>query len=76
MCRADTAIFPYHWSDVNRVPNPTWRQRHECADWQKLEEWLEPRRVDIHSPNVLVHPKYGTSEPLRILRCRHAHNPA
>ncbi|KZM25849.1 uncharacterized protein EKO05_0009063 [Ascochyta rabiei] len=63
MCRADPMIFPYHWVDANRVPNPTWIQNHECVDWDHFEEWLETRRVDIHAPNVLVHPLYGPTYP-------------
>ncbi|KAI3325013.1 hypothetical protein HD806DRAFT_491739 [Xylariaceae sp. AK1471] len=63
MCRADTMIFPYHWSERNRVPNPTWVQKHECVDWNKLTEWLETRRVDIKALNMLVHPQYGPSYP-------------
>lgn len=59
MCRADTAIFPYHWSDATRLPNPTWVQKHECINWNRLEEWLESRRIDILTPGMLVHPKYG-----------------
>ncbi|KAI0013867.1 hypothetical protein F4779DRAFT_624985 [Xylariaceae sp. FL0662B] len=63
MCRADTTIFPYHWSEKNRVPNPTWVQKHECVDWEIFTEWLESRRVDIKKPNMLVHPLYGPSYP-------------
>ncbi|KAG5985961.1 hypothetical protein E4U43_005777 [Claviceps pusilla] len=63
MCRADTAIFTYHWNDATRLPNPTWMQKHQCLDWELLEEWLESRRIDIHSPNLLVHPKYGPAYP-------------
>lgn len=59
MCRADTAIFTYHWNDATRLPNPTWMQKHQCLDWESLEEWLESRRIDIYTPNLLVHPKYG-----------------
>lgn len=59
MCRADTAIFTYHWNDATRLPNPTWMQMHQCRDWESLEEWLESRRIDIYTPNLLVHPKYG-----------------
>ncbi|KAK8014036.1 hypothetical protein PG990_007332 [Apiospora arundinis] len=59
MCRPDTSVFPYFWSDVNRYPNPRWNQNHQCVDWEKFEEFLEPRRVDIFAPNVMVHPKYG-----------------
>lgn len=59
MCRADTAIFTYHWNDATRLPNPTWGQKHQCLDWGLLEKWLDSRRIDIHSPNLLVHPKYG-----------------
>ncbi|KND86886.1 hypothetical protein TOPH_08479 [Tolypocladium ophioglossoides CBS 100239] len=65
MCRADTSIYPYFWSDSNRYPNPKWERRHECVDWEKLEEFLEARRVDIFVSNMLVHPKYvaGPSFP-------------
>ncbi|KAI0184828.1 hypothetical protein EV127DRAFT_223857 [Xylaria flabelliformis] len=63
MCRADTMIFPYHWSERNRVPNPTWAQKHKCVDWSELTEWLETRRVDIKALNMLVHPQYGPSYP-------------
>ncbi|KAG5914369.1 hypothetical protein E4U42_000526 [Claviceps africana] len=63
MCRADTAIFTYHWNDATRLPNPTWAQKHQCLDWELLEGWLEERRIDIMSPNLLVHPKYGPAYP-------------
>ncbi|KAJ4163954.1 hypothetical protein LMH87_005651 [Akanthomyces muscarius] len=63
MCRADTAIFTYHWNDATRLPNPTWMQMHQCRDWESLEEWLESRRIDIYTPNLLVHPKYGPAYP-------------
>ncbi|PFH57163.1 hypothetical protein XA68_15423 [Ophiocordyceps unilateralis] len=63
MCRADTAIFPYHWTDGTRLPSPTWFQKHECVDWDDLTGWLEKRRIDIYEPNLLVHPKYGPAYP-------------
>ncbi|RYP66183.1 hypothetical protein DL769_006084 [Monosporascus sp. CRB-8-3] len=63
MCRADTMIFPYHWVDFTRVPAPTWVQKHECVNWDRLEAWLETRKVDIRAPNMMVHPKYGPAYP-------------
>ncbi|TRX93469.1 hypothetical protein FHL15_005744 [Xylaria flabelliformis] len=63
MCRADMMIFSYHWSERNRVPNPTWALKYECVDWKKLAEGLETRRVDIKALKMLVHPQYGPSYP-------------
>lgn len=76
MCRADTAIFPYHWSDLNRVPNPTWEQEHQCIDWSKLEEFLDERKLDLHEPNVLLHPKYGKFFQLRFQCLCSYHSPS
>lgn len=59
MCRADTAIFPYHWTNVTRLPSPTWVQKHECVNWDRLTEWLDERQIDAFAPNMLVHPEFG-----------------
>ena len=63
MCHADTTIIPFHWRDDLRTPAPTWAQKHECIDWDRLTEWLDTRVIDIHEPGMLVHPMYGLSFP-------------
>jgi adenine deaminase len=59
MCRADLSPMTFFWTMNSRVPETDFAANHECANWDKVEEWLEERRVDIYAPGVLNHPVYG-----------------
>ncbi|KAJ6784143.1 hypothetical protein PWT90_04173 [Aphanocladium album] len=58
MCLADVGIITYQWSDDRLVPiaNST---THQCANWNKLDDWTNKRTVDMMKPGWLIHPSKG-----------------
>ncbi|KAI0432185.1 hypothetical protein F5Y09DRAFT_166537 [Xylaria sp. FL1042] len=63
MCRADMSPMTFDWTLKSRVPEANFDTDHECINWNKVEAWLEERRVDIYAPGILNHPVYGPSYP-------------
>ncbi|KND91184.1 hypothetical protein TOPH_04037 [Tolypocladium ophioglossoides CBS 100239] len=59
MCRADLSPMTFFWTPNSRVPETDFNTPHECVNWDKVEAWLEERRIDIYAPGVLNHPVFG-----------------
>jgi hypothetical protein len=34
---------------------------HTCRNWDAVDVWAKERKVDMYSPGLLVHPKFGES---------------
>jgi hypothetical protein len=60
MCRADTSLITFEFHDVTRLPNPKFENVHQCVSWNKLTDWLDSRMIDVFTPGILTHPKWGT----------------
>lgn len=61
VCRADTSITTFRWleSEVEKgvvKASPKMGMQHECMNWDTLQEWIEPRRLDLYDPSVLGEP--------------------
>ncbi|PMB69877.1 hypothetical protein BM221_004524 [Beauveria bassiana] len=58
MCLADIGIITYQWTEDRMVPiaNST---THQCANWNKLDDWTKKRSVDMMKPGWLIHPTKG-----------------
>ena len=44
---------------VQRAPFGIDQGRHQCKDWNRIEEWMKSRTVDIYQPGLLMHPEFG-----------------
>ncbi|PLB39763.1 oxidase ustYa family protein [Aspergillus candidus] len=58
-CNADLTVFPMQWGTETRIPLGIDQGQHQCKDWGRIEEWMKTRSVDIYTPGLLVHPKFG-----------------
>jgi hypothetical protein len=47
MCNFDTGIIPYNWVRDHNNPTPNSNTMHKCVDWEKLQDWLKSRAVEI-----------------------------
>ena len=59
MCQADTTILTMKWGQHKPVPSANLNSPHECVNWERLQEWVEPHSIDILADGVLVHPDFG-----------------
>ncbi|KAJ8125400.1 hypothetical protein O1611_g8239 [Lasiodiplodia mahajangana] len=62
MCHADIGLITFQWSPTSRIPiaNAT---THQCAKWDKIDQWTKERTVDMMKPGWLVHPTKGPAFP-------------
>ncbi|KAI9043189.1 oxidase ustYa family protein [Aspergillus affinis] len=58
-CNADLTIFPMQWGVGQRIPFGIDQGRHQCKDWNRIDDWMRSRSVDIYEPGLLMHPKLG-----------------
>jgi len=63
MCQGDTTLLTMKWADTGARPIGNLTSPHECVNWDRLMEWVEPNSVDVFANGVLVHPKFGTYTP-------------
>ena len=61
MCQADTTLLTMAWGKHGPLPISNFTSPHECVNWDRLMEWVEPRSFDAFEEGMLVHPKFGTS---------------
>jgi hypothetical protein len=62
MCHGDVGFMTYHWDMED--PVPYWKAAdHTCVDFEGLRSWMMERKVAIHEPGFLVHPKFGPPYP-------------
>lgn len=67
ICRADTSMITYWWTDVSRVPETDFFGYHQCVNWDLLMTWFKERYVNVYETGILNHPKYGMSTVYRKL---------
>lgn len=63
ICRADTSMITYWWTDVSRVPETDFFGYHQCVNWDLLMTWFKERYVNVYETGILNHPKYGQTYP-------------
>lgn len=49
----------HSYQNRTRIPLGIDQGQHQCKDWGRIEEWMKTRSVDIYTPGLLVHPKFG-----------------
>ncbi|KAL2063094.1 hypothetical protein VTL71DRAFT_6166 [Oculimacula yallundae] len=59
LCQADTTPITMLWHDDFYRPIANMTSPHECVNWDRLMEWVEPHAVDLAQEGYLVHPKTG-----------------
>ncbi|MCJ1235864.1 hypothetical protein MMC14_003837 [Varicellaria rhodocarpa] len=47
------------WGKHGPLPISNFTSPHECVNWDRLMEWVEPRSFDAFEEGMLVHPKFG-----------------
>ena len=68
MCNPDLSLITYHWIN-NTAQHPddpslrlptTWdHARHECANWESIDQWAAERAVDLYDYKLLEPPTQG-----------------
>lgn len=64
MCRGDTSPITFFWQDDTLLPKTDFQTDHQCVNWEKLDEWVMERTVDVFAPGILTHPILGNVAPL------------
>lgn len=59
MCQGDTTVLTMMWANYRLRPIGNLTSPHECVNWDRLMEWVEPHSVDLTVDGYLVHPKFG-----------------
>ncbi|PWY65995.1 hypothetical protein BO70DRAFT_366615 [Aspergillus heteromorphus CBS 117.55] len=59
MCQGDTTVLTMMWADYRLRPIGNLTSPHECVNWDRLMEWVEPNSRDLTQEGWLVHPKFG-----------------
>jgi hypothetical protein len=47
MCNFDTGLIPYNWVLNHNNPTPNSNAMHKCVNWDRLQDWLKSRAVEI-----------------------------
>lgn len=63
MCQGDTALITMMFADYSLRPIGNFTSPHECVNWPRLMEWVEPNSRDLAQEGWLVHPKFGEALP-------------
>ncbi|PYH94052.1 hypothetical protein BO71DRAFT_477182 [Aspergillus ellipticus CBS 707.79] len=58
-CHADPTFIPIHWTTNDAGPVAADDGTHQCANWEKVEQWMADRSFDPFEPGLLVHPIFG-----------------
>ncbi|KAL5357359.1 hypothetical protein BJX96DRAFT_172452 [Aspergillus floccosus] len=58
-CNADLTVFPMQWGAGQRIPFGIDQGRHQCKDWDRIQDWAKQRSFDIYKPGLIVHPTLG-----------------
>lgn len=61
MCNFDTGILPYNWVLDHDNPTPNANTMHKCVDWERLQNWLKNRAVEIPEGFTWVQPEDAVS---------------
>lgn len=58
-CQGDTTILTMKWGPRGPLPIGDLSNPHECVNWERLMEWVEPHAFDAFADGVLMHPEFG-----------------
>lgn len=47
MCNFDPGIIPYYWVNKHNQPTPDGNTFHKCVNWDRIQDWLKDRAVDM-----------------------------
>jgi hypothetical protein len=47
MCHFDLGLVTYDWVLEHPNPTPNSNAMHKCANWEKAQEWLKGRAVEV-----------------------------
>ncbi|KAI0205235.1 hypothetical protein F4808DRAFT_456233 [Astrocystis sublimbata] len=59
MCQGDPTILTMKWGLISPLPIGNLTSPHECVNWEKLMEWVQPNSIDVFQDGMLVHPQNG-----------------
>ncbi|KAI1183513.1 hypothetical protein F5B17DRAFT_448291 [Nemania serpens] len=59
MCQGDPTLLTMKWSRRNPLPIGNLTSPHECVNWDRLMEWVQPNSIDVLQDGILVHPENG-----------------
>ncbi|KAI0016888.1 hypothetical protein F4780DRAFT_757603 [Xylariomycetidae sp. FL0641] len=62
ICHGDVGMVIYSWTPDSIKPGAN-GTAHQCVDWPKIDHWARDRALDMYSPGLLVHPKFGAVYP-------------
>ncbi|MCJ1350915.1 MAG: hypothetical protein MMC33_000897 [Icmadophila ericetorum] len=62
-CAADTTVIPLKWGVSQRMPLGQDTGKHQCANWERLDNWMKDRTFDPMKPGYLIHPTLGPAYP-------------
>ncbi|KAG2420262.1 hypothetical protein HFD88_005063 [Aspergillus terreus] len=58
-CNADLTVFPMQWGAGQRIPFGIDQGRHQCKDWDRIQDWAKQRSFNIYKPGLIMHPTLG-----------------
>ena len=61
MCRGDVSLVTFDWVPSTRLPLANFSRPHECANFEKINQWSREHAVDAFEPGLLHHPVLGKS---------------
>ena len=47
MCKFDTTVIPLNWVRTHQNPTPNGNTIHKCVNWDRLQDWLKERAVEM-----------------------------
>ncbi|KAI8633285.1 hypothetical protein F5Y19DRAFT_471556 [Xylariaceae sp. FL1651] len=62
-CAGDVSLLTMRWGVHTREPLGNFTSRHECVNFDNIQNWAKERVYDVMAPGVLVHPVLGPSYP-------------
>ncbi|KAI3331419.1 hypothetical protein HD806DRAFT_477306 [Xylariaceae sp. AK1471] len=62
-CAGDVSLLTMRWGVHTREPLANFTSRHECVNWNHIQDWAHEHVYDVMAPGVLVHPVLGPSYP-------------
>ncbi|KAI1160691.1 hypothetical protein F5B18DRAFT_631371 [Nemania serpens] len=62
-CAGDVSLLTMRWGVHTREPLANFTGRHECVNWDHIQDWAHDHVYDVMAPGVLVHPVLGPSYP-------------
>lgn len=63
MCAGDVSLTPFYFAKTEEglyYPFVKTRTYHQCADWERIQDWAKSRAVDLFDPKLLELPRGAT----------------